>query len=326
MINRALLRKCVSEAKWLLVGCSAVVLAFCWLRIWLVSRLETERFQRIIDNLPDTWMRFLSVDVKWLVTYVGRISSTFEEPIVVFGVCIWAIARGSDCISGELGRGTMEMLLAQPVSRLKVMFTQSSVTLLGVAVLAATSWLGIYCGLHTNRIKEEVTPSIHLPFRIPLVGDDVPVPLAKPQTRITPMHELVDAEVFLPAAVNLFSLGVFMAGLSTLASSWDRYRWRTIGFVVGVFVIEAIVKFVGRGADIAWLTYSSVLSAYDPQRMVEISDKTPGATWSMFLFDDAGKFTTLGPLGHDLVLILLGVLCYAAAAVIFTRRDLPAPL
>lgn len=326
MINRALLRKCISEAKWLLLGCAAVIVAFCWLRIWLVSRLETDRFQRIIDNLPDTWMRFLSVDVKWLVTYAGRISSTYEEPIVVFGVCIWAIARGSDCISGELGRGTMEMLLAQPVSRLKVMFTQAGVTLTGVALLALTSWLGIYFGLHTNRVKEEVTPSIRLPFRIPLLGEDVPLPMAKPEQRITPMHELVNAEVFAPAAVNLFALGVFMAGLSTLASSWDRYRWRTIGFVVGVFVVEAIVKFVGRGASIPWLTYSSVLSAYDPQRLVEISDKAPESTWSVLLFDETGAFTTLGPLGHHLVLILLGVACYAAAAVIFTRRDLPAPL
>jgi ABC-2 type transport system permease protein len=70
----------------------------------------------------------------------------------------------------------------------------------------------------------------------------------------------------------------------------------------------------------------SVLSAYDPQRLVEISDKAPESTWSVLIFDQSGVLTSLGPLGYDLVLILLGLACYAAAAVIFTRRDLPAPL
>ena len=33
-------------------------------------------------------------------------------------------------------------------------------------------------------------------------------------------------------AFNLFCLGVAVAGFSTLVSSLDRYRWRTIGIVV----------------------------------------------------------------------------------------------
>jgi ABC-2 type transport system permease protein len=323
MINRALLRKSVGEAKWLLLGCSTVILAFCWLRVWLVSRLDTDRFQRILDNLPDTWKRFSPVDFEWLVTYAGRISTTFNEPIVVFGVAIWAIARGSDCVSGELGRGTMEMLLAQPVSRLQVMFTQAAVTLGGVLLLALAAWGGIYGGLHTNTARQEIPPTFH----VPLLGRDIPLPFGEPEVRYTPMWQLVDANLFIPAAANLFALGVFLSGLSTLASSWDRYRWRTIGFVVSVFVIQIIVKLIGQGVDyLSWLVYGSTITAYEPQRLVQIAEQAPEATWSVLLFSGQGAFAGLGPLGYDLVLLLLGVLCYAAAAVIFTRRDLPAPL
>jgi ABC-2 type transport system permease protein len=323
MINRALLRKCISEAKWLLLGCSAVILAFCWLRVWLVSRLDTERFQRILDNLPDTWKRFAPVDFEWLVTYAGRISTTFNEPIVVFGVAIWAIARGSDCVSGELGRGTMEMLLAQPVSRAQILFTQAAVTLTGVLVLSLAAWGGIVAGLHTNTARQEIQPTFH----VPLLGTEVPLPFGKPEVRITPMSQLVAAELFLPAVVNLFSLGVFLAGLSTLASSWDRYRWRTIGLVVGVFVVELIVKLVAQGVDyLSWLMYASMFTVYEPQRLVQIADQTPESTWSLLLFDADGAFTALGPSGYNLVLLVLGVFCYAGAATIFSRRDLPAPL
>lgn len=327
MINRALLKKCLSEAKWLLLGCAGVILVFCWLRVWLVSRLDTAKFQSIIENLPDTWKKFSSVDVEWLVTYAGRIAVTFDEPIVVFGVSIWAIARGSDCVSGELGRGTMEMLLAQPVSRLQVMFTQAAVTLTGVLLLSTAAWLGIYGGVHTNWARQEVTPSWHLPVPLPFVGREVPKPFAKPEVRYTRMSQLVDAQTFTPACVNLFSLGVFLAGFSTLASSWDRYRWRTIGLVVSVYVIEVIVKVVGRGVDyLSWLTYGSVFSAYDPQLLVKMVHHSPAAAWSVLHYDGQGELLGLGPLGYDLVLLALGALCYAAAAVVFTRRDLPAPL
>ena len=41
----------------------------------------------------------------------------YVHPLVLFSAVIWAIMRGSDCVSGEIGRGTMEMLLAQPVRR-----------------------------------------------------------------------------------------------------------------------------------------------------------------------------------------------------------------
>ena len=48
---------------------------------------------------------------------------------------MFAIARGSDVVSGELGRGTLEMLLAQPVSRLQVLYTQAAVTLVCLLLL-----------------------------------------------------------------------------------------------------------------------------------------------------------------------------------------------
>ncbi|MEQ8788621.1 MAG: ABC transporter permease subunit [Pirellulaceae bacterium] len=326
-MNRILLKKALDDAKWLLLGCGLVITAFCWVRVWLVSRLDTARFQNILDNIPDTWKRFASVDFEWLITYAGRIAVTFDEPIVVFGVSIWAIARGSDCISGEIGRGTMEMLLAQPVSRLQLLVSHATVTLAGVLLLASAAWLGIYGGLHTNAVKQEVTPSWSMPFPLPLIGKEIPKPFAKPQQQSTPMSELVDARVFIPGAANVFSLGVFLAGLTTLASSCDRYRWRTIGVVVSLYVVEIIVKIIARGVDyLSWLQYGSVFSAYEPQRLVQMADRDAGAAWKLLLFDNQGAFESLGPLGHHLILIGLGVACYVAAGVIFIRRDLPAPL
>ena len=73
----------------------------------------------------------LKLPFEQLATYSGRIALAYDLPIVILCVSVWAIARGSDCVSGELGRGTMEMLLAQPVSRLQVLLTQATVTTIG---------------------------------------------------------------------------------------------------------------------------------------------------------------------------------------------------
>ena len=50
-----------------------------------------------------------------------------------------------------------------------------------------------------------------------------------------PMSDLMDPSVLAHASVNLFALGVMLAGFTTVMSSWDRYRWRTIGIVSGIY-------------------------------------------------------------------------------------------
>ena len=54
--------------------------------------------------------------------------------------------------------------------------------------------------------------------------------------------------------------------------------------------------------------------------------RSPEHAWSLILRDSRGQFLDFGPLGYDLVLISLGSAAFVFAAVIFSRRDLPAPL
>lgn len=326
-MNGALLKKCWRESRWLLAACAAAIYAFCWLRVWMISRIDTARFEAIIDLLPGDWKKFTPVDVGWLVTYAGRMSLAYDEPIVVFGVSIWAIARGSDCVSGELNRGTMEMLLAQPLSRLQILLHQAAVAVVGLVVLSSAAWLGSYTGIHTTTAREEFRPVWQLPFRIPGISGAVPKVLTEPQIKLTPMSEKVSASDLTPASVLLFSLGFCIAGFSTLVSACDRYRWRTIGIVVGVYVVQTMAKLLGMASETwRWLTYGSFLTVYEPEAIVKQCLDDPDLTWSLSRYDAAGEWIGLGPLGCNLILLGIGYLAYVAAAVIFHRRDLPAPL
>ena len=323
-MNRAVLKKCLFEARLLLLACAATLFSFCWLRVWIVSRLEMSSFASIIEKLWDKWKDFSPVPLSQLLSYSGRIAVGYDEPIVVFSVAIFAIARGSDAVSGELGRGTMEMLLAQPISRLQVLYSQALVTVVALLLLSLAAWGGTYAGIQTNYVTEEApAPSL----RIPGLGIEIPLSFKPGKSITVPMRERVSAMDLLPGAVNLFCFGVCWAGLATLVSACDRYRWRTIGIVSSFFVLQMIMKIAGLAVD--WLRpllSLSIFTAYEPQKFVSIAVNMPEQTWALLLRDSDGRVIDTGPLGYNLILLGIGLAAYLLAGAIFHKRDLPAPL
>ncbi|HTN74792.1 MAG TPA: ABC transporter permease subunit [Pirellulaceae bacterium] len=328
-MNRALLRKCLLEAQWLFWACALAVFAFCWMRVWLISRLAMGQFKVVIETFREELDRFLPISVDALFSYTGRVAVTYDEAVVVLCVVIWSVSRGTDCVSGELGRGTMEMLLAQPISRLQVLLHQAAVTVGGVALLAAIVWTGTFVGIQTFSAKEEKPAPSMIASVLRLQWP--PSKPEKPEFIYTPMREKVDPVTLLPGAVNLFSLGFFIAGLSTLVSACDRYRWRAIGIVVGIYIIQLVMKAVGVGVkEWQWLGYFTFFTAYEPQLLVDVTVKHPAEAWNLLrtTTDTNGKhlLAALGPLGFDAILVSLGLTAYVAAAVRFCTRDLPPPL
>ncbi len=321
-MNRSLLKKSLVESRLLLLACLATLFGFCWIRVWMVSLFDMSRFEAVVEQFRE-YERFSPVPLDQLFTYSGRISLTFGEPIVLLCICLWTIARGSDCISGEVGRGTMEMLLAQPVSRIRVLWSHAAVTIGGVAALAIASWVGVYCGIQTTTVQEPAPmPGIEVPW----LGLEIPNPFAEREMVTVAMKDKVDAALFSVASVNVFALGIFLAGFTTLMSSWDRYRWRTIGLVVGFVVVQMIFKVVALASErLSWLSNFTFWSAYEPEKSINVAVRWPDQAWS-FIRSDGLETHLAGPLAYDALLIGLGLAAYVAATCIFRRRDLPAPL
>jgi ABC-2 type transport system permease protein len=323
-MNRTVLKKSLLEVRLLFFACAATLFSFCWLRVWIVSRLEMDSFASIVEQLWDKWKDFSPVPLSQLLSYSGRIAIGYDEPIVVFSMAIFAIARGSDAVSGELNRGTMEMLLAQPVSRLQVLYSQALVTVGAILLLSLAAWGGTWAGIQTNRVIEQPpAPSI----KVPGFGFEIPLGFRSPEKISVPMRDRVSIMDLLPGAVNLFSLGVCWAGLATLVSACDRYRWRTIGIVSGFFVLQMIVKIAGLAMpQLRPLLNFSIFTAYEPQKFVSIAVNMPEQTWALLLRDNNGQVIDTGPLGYNLILIAIGIASYLLAGAIFHKRDLPAPL
>src|SRR5690242_13021996 len=147
-MNWPLFKKSLRDARWLLVGCVALIFFFCWLEVWLTTKVRMSDVRVILGKVPPIVRRMSPVPIEDLFTNAGRIAAGFEHPIVLVLAAIWGVGRGSDAVSGELGRGTMEMLLAQPVRRLHILTSQGVATILGAVLIASASWLGTAVGLY----------------------------------------------------------------------------------------------------------------------------------------------------------------------------------
>lgn len=322
---RILLKKYLHEALLLWCSCALVLFFFPWVRIWTVSQFELSGFAPILEQFR-AFEKFSPVPLEQFLTYHGMIGFTFDEPVLLLCMLVWSIARGSDVVSGELNRGTMELLLAQPVSRSKVFLAHASVTIGGLVLLCVLVYAGVYMGITTNSTPVTSGGS----FR--LLQWDIGIPLVPKKTELVPLASLVDSHLYILPTCNLFALAFMVLGLSVLFSAYDQYRWRTIGFVIGVYVLQLLLFILSKSTPrMHFLTPFSFLAAYQPDWMVQRQHRTPESSWRWWSAGDSDSkgvdyvMSCLEPLSFISILLVLGTVAYLLAWRKFLRRDLPAP-
>ena len=219
------------------------------------------------------------------------------------------------------------MLLAQPISRLQLLLSHGLVCTVGLVGLGVFTWLGLAIGLHTNSTMV-VQPKTEL--SIPGTSISFSNPFEESKSVMTPLSELVSSELYIASTINFFALGFFVFCLSVFMSSWDQYRWRTIGLVIGVYVTQLLLFILAKSTPrTRFLMPFSFFGAYQPDWMVQTiaNDKMPMFAIIRNNSVPNGFLSSfeIGPLGYSLILIGLGLGLYLAACVIFCRRDIPAP-
>lgn len=276
MWNTAIWKKSWGDQRGLVLAMAALWAAFPWIYLWLSAQIPMPAFHDVLLRaIPEDWQKLSGVPFSEVATYAGRVALAFVDPVVVLAATVWGITRGSDAVSGQVERGTMEMLLAQPVTRRAVFITQAIVTTAGAAVLCSVLLASVWTAVSFG-----------------------------------PWAGKVEPERFVPAVLNVFGLMVCMAGITACVSAADSYRWRTIGILCGFYVFSILAKLVGRmSGAFGWAGYLSVFNAYEPQRLV-------GGTV------DAWRLLAV----YDGVLLGVGVVGFVVGGIIFSRRDLPAPL
>jgi ABC-2 type transport system permease protein len=264
------------EARLLWLALGLLMAVFGVIFVWIMSNINIEGFSRFLAGAFSAFEGLSGVPFEDLATPAGKIALAFVDPVVILVMTVWGVSRGSDMVSGELDRGTYELLLAQPVRRMSVFLAKAGMAILGALGLALVLWAGLVLGVW-------------------LIGGQ---------------FADLSGWQFWPGAVNVFGLGFFLLGVSSLVSAPDRYRWRTVGIMGACYATWLLCKLIYKlgGPDAKWIGWFTPFVAFEPQHLVKHADH---------LRDQ---------LVYNGSLFSLGLICYVLAALIFARRDLPAPL
>jgi ABC-2 type transport system permease protein len=239
-------------------------------------------------KLMQTFMGGASID---FTRALDMLSIGYVHPLVQTILCIWAVGRASGAIAGEIDRGTMELLLAQPVARHRVVLAHLGVDLVVIPALCLALWAGNWAGLALfGRIA----------FHAPATEAE--------------LH--VDPLVLAPGLVYVAALVFAVSGYTMWFSSLGRFRGRVMGLAVFVTLLQFLVNTIGQLWDaLAPLRPYTVFYYYQPQQVILRADWQVRPPWD-----------GLGTVNGAAVLLIIGIIGYGLALWTFCRRDLPAPL
>ena len=220
----------------------------------------------------------------------------YVHPVTQAILCIWAVGRAAGAIAGEIDRGTMELLLAQPVPRYRLILAHLYVDLITIPILCLSLWAGNWLGRWAVGVHEN--------------GPDSPL--------ISPM-------IFLPALANVAALLFALSGFTIWLSSRGRFRGRVLGSAVFTVLLQFLINLVGQlWDDVKWMRPFTVFFYYQPQQIMLRNN------WSATLHIQWHKTKGLLDWNYSanvlIVLVSVGVVGYLLSLRKFCTRDLPAPL
>jgi ABC-2 type transport system permease protein len=221
------------------------------------------------------------------------VTISYVHPLMLTVFGVWAIGRASGAVAGEIDRGTMELLLAQPLARFRVILSHLCVDVLTIPALCLAMWAGNWIGIYLVDLRESSASG------------------AGPR---------IDPTMFVPALPWVASLMFAISGYTMWLSAAGRFRGRVMGAAVLITLVQFLINVVGQLWDAAAsLRPFTVYFYYQPQQVILRNDWTVNTqkVWSL------GNPMEVNGL---IVLLTVGAFGYALALWTFCRRDLPAPL
>jgi ABC-2 type transport system permease protein len=171
----------------------------------------------LIRNMPvlEQFMRFGGGN---LFTLPGSVAIGFIHPIAIALLSVYAIAFPLTAIAGERQRGTLEVLLARPVSRLSYYLTLLVTSGLFLALLMAGAMIGTFVGSALMGVLDELRPE-----RLPLLwlhGMFLYLALAAIALAMSVSFDRVG-----PAATITLAIVLTAYFLQVIGSLWPDVAW-----------------------------------------------------------------------------------------------------
>lgn len=242
-MNVSLFFKILRDVRWPWFGAAFLLTLFEGFWVKITDRVTVEVLPAILKKISakDLYAIVFEGSGKLFQAVLGGesvdvsktsdlLSVGYVHPLPQTILMIWALGRGASAIAGEIERGTMELLVSQPVARWRIVVTQFIADLVTMTGLVLCMLLGTWLGK--------------------LI---VPLPSA-------------DLSAYWKAAVLALCLSLALGGITYAISSLGRSRWRVLAWAFGIVLFMSLLNLFGQLWDgLAPYRPLSIFYYYQPQ-------------------------------------------------------------
>jgi ABC-2 type transport system permease protein len=141
---RSVVGRSLHEQRRALIGWSVGAASMVLLELALYPTVRNNDMSKLLDSYPESVKRLFGLtDFSTGVGYMRAELFSFVLPLLVV---ILAVLWGSDAIAGEEDRRTLDLLLANPISRRRVVIEKAAYLGAGVGVVAASLLVALLVG------------------------------------------------------------------------------------------------------------------------------------------------------------------------------------
>ncbi len=249
-----LVRKLLRDLRpsWLIVA----LLLFCFQLLWarVTSRITGEilvslnrlgvsvdAIRNIIFEGPGQAIQAIIGGADIRIERAGELMTvSYVHPVTLLLLCLYAAGRSAQAIAGELDRGTMELLLAQPLRRSHVILAHVLVDLLTLPPLCLAMWLGTWAGAWLTGAADAVQPAAR-----------------------------IEAGHFMPALLGVGGMLYAVSGLTLWLSASRQSRVRVWGLAMLVLLVLFLLNVVSQLWDVMEpMRQITLFYYYQPQDMI----------------------------------------------------------
>lgn len=121
-----------------------------------------------LDVLPSIVKASLGGEMLRMGNTAGLIAIGYNHPFVLFLFMLFAVGTPTGLLAGEVQKGTMELILSRPTTKIQVYACAGILTLAGMFALVLVMFLGTVAAVHLFTFKDSVPLAIF--FRIAING------------------------------------------------------------------------------------------------------------------------------------------------------------
>lgn len=137
-----LLDQTLNKSRNTLLAYIGITLAFTWMMVGLFPSFE-ESYDEILQSIPEGFADAFGAETGMAINLESFLSLEYFSLMWPIIMLIFAISYGSGALSGEIERGSIEVLLGQPVSRFSVFLSKYLAGFVQILVLTYFSIFSI---------------------------------------------------------------------------------------------------------------------------------------------------------------------------------------